>query len=146
VNRAANGARAPTGPGQRLHHLRLSLEDLVAQVVADLLAREPDQAEAKEVVQVRGDPVDVAATGLRADHVEARGYQLSRDDADAERPAAAHVHRRVRAPLLQEPQYPRLVRRHHVEDPRVRGMAVLLEVDVRRAAQKLFAAPAQRGS
>jgi len=53
VNRPPGRARTAAGLIERRDNLRLCLEDLVPEVIAHLLAREPDQAEAVEVVQVR---------------------------------------------------------------------------------------------
>ena len=60
----------------RVDHLGLGLEHLVAQRVVERLAREPDQPEPEEVVEVGGDVVEVAAAGLGADHVQPRRDQL----------------------------------------------------------------------
>ena len=140
MDRTADRARAASGFVERSHDLRLRLEHLVAQVVAHLLAREPNEAEAVEVVQVRGDAIEMTDARLRADHVETGRDELRGHNSDAEWAATADVDRRVGAPLREEPKDARLVWRHHVEDACVRGVAVLLVVDVSRSPQELLAA------
>ena len=67
---------AATDAAHRLQHLGLGLEHLVGDGVADRLAREPDQPQPLEVVEVGGHAVAVLAPGLRADHVHAAGDEL----------------------------------------------------------------------
>ena len=70
VDRAADHLREADRV-HRLEHLGLRLEHLVGAVIAKRLAREPDESEPIEVVQVGGDSVAVAAARTRADQGEA---------------------------------------------------------------------------
>ena len=120
---------------------RLHLEHLVALVVRDRLAREPDQPEPVEVVEVGGHLVEEAAAGLGADHRVALGDQARAGD---EREPRAHVDRRLRALLGEQAQDPRLVGRQVGEDPLVGRVRALLVGDVGRRLQQLSPALAQR--
>ena len=141
VDAAAHRARVRP-PLQRLDHLGLRLEHLVAQRVRERLAREPDQAEPVEVVEVGGHAVDVAAAGLGADHRQARARR-AREPTRAG--PAAHVDRRLRALDREQAQDPRLVGRELVEDARV-GRVRVLVVGRRRPSGAAARAPRSRSA
>ena len=116
----------------RLQHVGLGLDDLVLHRVLELLAREPDQAEPEQVVQVGRHLVEVAAPGPGADHRHPRRHQRRADQPD--RTAGADVDRGLRSAAQQQQQDPGLVGRELVEDAGVRRMGLaLLAPDVARA-------------
>ena len=140
VDRAAHGARAPAF-AHRLHDLGLGLEHLVVQRVGQRLAREPDQAQAVQVVHVGRHPVAVARPRFGIDHRQAGRGQLG---AGRQLAPGAHVHRCLRALDRQQPQDPPLVGRQLAQDALVGRMGVLVLAHVGRPAQQLGAPVAQR--
>ena len=99
--------------------------------VLERLAREPDQPEPVEVVEVGRHAVGIAAAGLGADHRQARARRARRRSPSGR--AAAHVDRRLRALERQQAQDARLVGRELVEDPLVGGVGVLARSGRRRS-------------
>ena len=115
---------APCAPRPALRiastHVGLGLEHLVAQRVVERLAREPDQPQPVEVVQVGGDAIDDDGSRPRAPIM----FQPGRDELRARSGAlAAHVDRRLRPVEHEQAQDARLVGGELVEDPRVRRVA-----------------------
>ena len=122
--------------------LGLGLEHLVAQRVLQRLAREPDQPEPVQVVEVGGHAVDVPAAGLGADHRQARARPARRRSSGS---VPARTSTAGCGPsIAEQPQDARLVGRQLVEDPLVGRVGVLVVAHVGRAAQQLLAALAQR--
>ena len=124
----------------RLEHVRLGLEHLVAHRVVERLAAEPDETEPEQVVEVCRHAFDVAAAGKRADHRQPGRDQLRADH--PERATGAHVDRRLRALDEHQLEDPRLVGRQLGQDALVRGMRLELVVDVPRGAAEARPAPA----
>src|SRR5436305_10026267 len=134
---------ATPGTLHRLDDLRLCLEDLVAAYVAQHLAREPDQPEAGEVVEVGMHAVELPHPRLGTDHAQSRLDQLGVNR--AQRSTGAHVHRRLRSLEGEQPEDPGLVGRELFEDAYVGGMRLVVVVELGRAPEKLGAPRAHAG-
>ena len=131
------------GPGDAAHRvedLGLGLEHLVGHGVADGFAREPDQPQPLEVVEVGGHPFAVLAPRLGADHVHAARHELG---SHADEVGGAHVDGRLGALGGQQSQNPPLVGRELGQDPGVGGVGPVVRLDPGRLAQQLRAADAQ---
>ena len=114
---------------------------MVELEIVQLLAREPDQAEPGEVVEVAVDPVVMTDAGLGADHRQPRCDQVGLDAADGA--PRAHVDGGAGALEGQEPQDPGLVGCDLRDDARVGGVGVDVVLHVGRAAEQLGPALAE---
>ena len=121
------------------HHVGLDLEHLVAERVGQRLLGDAQHAEAGEVVEVCGHPVEVGAARQGADH-----RQPALDELGPDRPAGAHVDDRLRPLGGEQADDPRLVGGQLVEDARVGGMHLGGEADVGAEPEQLGASGAQR--